>query len=179
MFSAIFWSCSGFLIRALIMNASESALSREEMERRRLAAAQQLLNGFSQARVARLHGVSRTTVSRWHHALVQHGVGSLARRRATGRPSRLTADQLNGIVRIFDAGPQAYGLPNQQWTTGRLARVIEAQFGVRYDVDHVGRLMYKLGLRTLRRRRAHTFYKPSTYSPNMSLSAAEISPTVA
>jgi transposase len=160
------------------MNASESALSREEMERRRLAAAQQLLNGFSQSRVARLHGVSRTTVSRWHHSLVQKGVGSLARRRATGRPSRLTADQLSGIVRIFGDGPQAHGLANKSWTTKRLATVIEAQFGVRYDEDHVGRLMHKLGLRT-RRRRIGSFYEPSIYSPNTSLSVAEISPTVA
>jgi transposase len=160
------------------MNASESALSREEMERRRLSAAQHLLNGYSQSRVARMYGVSRTTASRWHHALLHKGVDSLKKRLATGRPSRLTADQLAGIVRIFSEGPHAHGLEAARWTTGRLAVAIENQFGVRYDEDHVGRLMHKLGLRS-RRPRADHFYVPSAYSPNTSLSAAEISPTVA
>ena len=125
-----------------------------------------------------MYGVSRTTASRWHHALLHKGVDSLKKRRATGRPSRLTADQLNDLARIFAEGPQAHGMDAQRWTTGRLAIVIEGQFGVHYDEDHVGRLMHKLGLRE-RRQRATSFYVPSVYSPNTSLSAAEISPTVA
>jgi putative transposase len=162
----------------IMMNASESALSREEMERRRLSAAQHLLNGYSQSRVARMYGVSRTTASRWHNALVKKGVDSLKKRRATGRPSRLTAEQLQQLVDIFTAGPPASGLHAARWTTGRLALVIEARFGVRYDEDHVGRLMHRLGLRA-RRERADSFYAPSVYSPNTSLSVPEISPTVA
>lgn len=125
-----------------------------------------------------MYGVSRTTASRWHHALVQKGVDSLKKRRATGRPSRLAAAQLQQLVSIFAAGPQAHGLHAERWTTGRLALVIHAQFGIRYDEDHVGRLMHRLGLRA-RRERADSFYAPSVYSPNTSLSVPEISPTVA
>lgn len=125
-----------------------------------------------------MYGVSRTTASRWHNALVHKGVDSLKKRRATGRPSRLTADQLHDLARIFAEGPQAHGLSGDRWTTGRLAKAIEAQFGVHYDEDHVGRLMNKLGLRA-RRQRVENFYVPSVYSPNTSLSAPEISPNVA
>jgi putative transposase len=160
------------------MNASESARSREEMERRRLAAAQQLLNGYSQSRIARMYGVSRTTASRWHNALVQKGVDSLRKRRATGRPSRLTADQLREIAEIFAQGPAMHGFSVGRWTTGRLAIAIENRFGVRYDEDHVGRLIHKLGLRP-KRTAVESFYAPSVYSPNTSLSVSEISPTVA
>ena len=160
------------------MNATESALSRGEMERRRLAAAQHLLNGYSQSRVARMYGVSRTTASRWHHALLHKGVDSLKKRIATGRPSRLTADQLQEVARIFHAGPTNSGFEATRWTTGRLASAIETQFGVRYDEDHVGRLMHRLGLRS-RRARVQEFYVPSVYSPNTALNASEISPTVA
>ncbi len=160
------------------MNASESDLSRGEMERRRLAAAQYLLNGYSQSRVARMYGVSRTTASRWHNALLHKGVDSLKKRTATGRPSRLTAEQLQELSRIYSAGPRSSGFDSIRWTTGRLATTIEAQFGVHYDEDHVGRLMHRLGLRS-RRTRVEGFYAPSAYSPNTSLSASEISPTVA
>jgi transposase len=125
-----------------------------------------------------MYGVSRTTASRWHNALLHKGVESLKKRRATGRPSRLTADQLHELARLFAEGPQAHGMDAARWTTGRLAIVIESQFGVHYDEDHVGRLMHKLGLRA-RRQRTESFYVPSVYSPNTSLSAVEISPTVA
>ena len=125
-----------------------------------------------------MYGVSRTTASRWHNALLHKGVDSLKKRRATGRPSRLTADQLQDIARIFGEGPQVHGIQGERWTTRRLAVAIENQFGVHYDEDHVGRLMHKLGLRE-RRQRVDTFYAPSVYSPNTSLSAPEISPTVA
>jgi transposase len=164
------------------MNASESALTREGMERRRLAAAEQLLTGTSQARVARMYGVSRTTTSRWHSALTRQGVDSLRKRRATGRPSRLTPEQLGDIVLIFREGALASGYNTNRWTTSRLASVIESRFGVHYDDDHVGRLMHKLGLREAMRDAGgvKSFYaEASLYSPNTALSASAISPTVA
>ena len=41
--------------------------------------------------VARKFGVSRTTASRWHRTLDRHGMERLHKRKAPGRPSRLTA----------------------------------------------------------------------------------------
>jgi transposase len=162
-------------------------LTRDEMERRRLAAAQDLLNGVPQARVARKFGVSRTTASRWGRALDDDGVECLRKRRATGRPSRLTAEQRTEIVEMFTAGPRSAGLDSERWTTARLAEAIYNRFGVRYDPDHVGRLMHRLGLRkkpqeTVERPAqflpAPVLYVASRYSPNTSLSLSEISPTV-
>jgi len=166
--------------------------TRDEMERRRLAAAQDLLSGVSQACVARKFGVSRTTASRWQRALVtNHGLECLRKRRATGRPSRLTAVQLAEIVEIHAAGPRAVGFATDRWTTTRLAEVIDRRFGVHYDPDHVGRLMHRLGLR--KRRDGVPVQEPprpdlaapeaspaygSRYSPNTAFSLSEISPTV-
>lgn len=125
----------------------EVSLSREEMEYRRLQAARELANGSSQSRVARKFGVSRTTTSRWQRALEGKGVEGLRRRRATGRPSRLTADQKQEIVGIHEEGARAFGFSDDRWTTARLADAIEKRFGIHYDQDHVGRLMHSLGLR--------------------------------
>ena len=47
-------------------------------------------------------------------------------------------------------GASAYGFSSDRWTTGRLADAIENKFGIRYDQDHVGRLMHKFGLRESR-----------------------------
>jgi transposase len=117
------------------------------METRRLAAAQELLTGVAQAQVARRYGVSRTTASRWHRSIVHKGLEGMRKRTATGRPSRLTADQVDTIRSMYLEGATAHGFPTDRWTTGRLAESIEKQFGIRYDRDHVGRLMHKFGLR--------------------------------
>ena len=53
-------------------------LNRDEMERRRLQAAEDLLKGITQARVARKFGVSRTTASRWYRTLDGQGVESVS-----------------------------------------------------------------------------------------------------
>jgi transposase len=132
------------------MLAPLSVLNRDDMESRRLAAAKDLLNGLSQSQVARRYRVSRTTASRWHRSIVVRGLESLRKRRATGRPSRLTADQIEGIRNIYLAGALAHGFPTDRWTTGRLAIAIEKLTGIKYDQDHVGRLMHKYGLRERR-----------------------------
>src|SRR5437867_3888355 len=129
----------------------ETSLNRDEMETRRLEAVQDLQRGLTQSNVARKFGVSRTTASRWNRALQQKGVESLRKRRATGRPSRLSREQLLLIPDIFAQGAIIHGFPDNRWTTARLALVIEARFGVHYDHDHVGRLMQKLGLREPKR----------------------------
>jgi putative transposase len=130
-----------------MMLAPQRSQNRDEMETRRLAAAQDLLNGVTQSQVARRHGVSRTTASRWYRSIVVKGVEALRKRRATGRPSRLTADQVDSIRKMFVEGASAHGFSSDRWTTGKLAKAIERKFGIRYDQDHVGRLMHKFGLR--------------------------------
>jgi putative transposase len=124
------------------------------METRRLAAANELLSGVSQAQVARRYGVSRTTASRWCRSVSVRGVDSMRKRRATGRPSRLTAYQIQEIRKMYEQGARAWGFATERWTTGRLAEAIERGFGIRYDCDHVGRLMHKFGLREKRHRAA-------------------------
>ena len=125
-----------------------TALNRDEMERRRLEAADDLMQGIPQARVARKFGVSRTTASRWHRALAGHGIERLRKRKAPGRPSRMTAGQMAQLPFIIAEGPRAFGFDSDRWTTARLARAIELRFAIRYDPDHVGRIMNRLGLRS-------------------------------
>src|SRR4051812_2626021 len=98
-----------------------STINRDDMESRRLEAAQDLLNGSSQSTVARKYRVSRTTASRWHRALILKGMDSLKKRRAPGRPCRLAADQMAEIAELWAEGPQAYGFQSKRWTTAKMA----------------------------------------------------------
>src|ERR1044071_2937902 len=101
--------------------AADGLLTRDEMESRRLMAAQDLQEGLSQSQVARKFGVSRTTASRWNRALSGRGVEALRKRRAPGRPSRLNGDQLAMVGNLYQEGPRAAGLDTDRWTTLRFA----------------------------------------------------------
>src|SRR5438105_12100592 len=105
--------------RGIMETAAQGILTRDEMESRRLLAAQDLQTGLPQSQVARKFGVSRTTASRWNRALSGTGFESLRKRRAPGRPSRLTGDQLADITGIYQAGPRAVDLDSDRWTTAR------------------------------------------------------------
>lgn len=126
---------------------AQGILTRDEMESRRLSAAQDLQRGLTQSQVARKFGVSRTTASRWHRALSGRGIDGLRKRRAPGRPSRLNAEQLQLAAEIYRSGPRTAGFQADRWTTARFAGAIRARFGVQYDPDHVGRIIHRLGLR--------------------------------
>src|SRR5204863_9127830 len=102
----------------------ETSLNRDEMEKRRLEAVQDLQRGLTQSSVAPKFGVSRTTASRWNRALRQKGVDALRKRRATGRPSRLGCEQLQLIPDIYAQGAILHRFPDNRWTTARLAAVI-------------------------------------------------------
>jgi transposase len=139
---------------------AQGILTRDEMESRRLLAAQDLQRGLSQSQIARKFGVSRTTASRWHRALNGKGLEALRRRRAPGRPSRLNTEQLSGVAELYRLGARAAGFENDRWTTARFAQGIFTRFGIKYDPDHVGRIMHRLGLRerTRTRRRPELVY---------------------
>jgi hypothetical protein len=68
---------------------------------------------------------------------------------------------------MYFEGAIAHGFPTERWTTGRLAAAIEKQFGIRYDRDHVGRLMHKFGLRE-----RLFVYSPATYVHAAGVSAS-------
>src|ERR1700722_13102325 len=104
--------------------AAQGILTRDEMESRRLLAAQDLQNGLTQSQIAHKFGVSRTTASRWHRAMHRRGVDSLRKRRATGRPSRLTLEQQQGVVELFRNGARVAGFAEDRWTTARFASAI-------------------------------------------------------
>jgi transposase len=112
-------------------------MTREQMEARRLRAAELLAGGMSQADVARVCGVSRTCTSRWGRQM-REGV-DMRMSKATGRPPKLTAEQKEELKTLWSC--------RRKWTCLEFAAVIEAYFAVKYDPDHVSRLVRELGLR--------------------------------
>ena len=154
--------------------AAPSILTRDEMESRRLMAAQELQSGLSQSQVARKFGVSRTTASRWNRSLSGKGLEALKKRRAPGRPSRLNGEQLEALRELYRAGPRVAGFDTDRWTTAKFAAAILAKFAIKYDPDHAGRIMHRLGLRERRKLKKAAPDVLFTFSnPNVALPEVE------
>jgi len=114
-------------------------------QRRRLKAAQLFRRGCSQADVARQLGVSRQAASRWHAAWKVGGEAALAGAGRTGREARLSGDDVCRLEAILLAGAPAAGYETDLWTLKRIAQVIRREFGVKFHVGHVWRVLGQLG----------------------------------
>lgn len=126
-------------------DAYRPKLSRDEMERRRLEAADDLRDGMPQAEVARKYHVSAASVSRWNALRKSGGKQALKRTSPRGKPPALNEEQARALERILVRGAQAYGYEADVWTLPRLADVVRKEFGVKLDQSNVRKLLVRRG----------------------------------
>jgi transposase len=101
--------------------------------------------GWSQTRIADALGVTVSAVSQWLKRARTQDVSALHHRLPSGRPTKLTAEQRAQLLTLLDQGSQAFGFPDNLWTTKRVAWLIQQHFGVSYHPAHVSRLLRALG----------------------------------
>jgi len=126
-------------------NTVGSRRDAQAMEARRLGAIPLLRSGESLSSIARRLNVSRQAVFVWSRQLRRRGQAGLRRRRRSGRPPKLRRAQLAQLPRLLAQGAEAYGFSTSLWTTQRVADLIWRRFQVRYDRDHVCRLLHRFG----------------------------------
>lgn len=114
-------------------------------EARRLSALPRLQRGESLSSVARQLGVSRQAVHQWAVQSRRRGAAGLRRRARPGRPPKLARRQLAQLPRLLARGAESHGFRTGVWTTQRVADLLCKRFGVRYDRDHVCRLLHRFG----------------------------------
>jgi transposase len=121
-------------------------LSRKELERRRLAAGEDLKAGMKESDVARKYGVNPSSVTRWKQMLEKEGMKGLKRRKAPGNKSKLSEDQQKDIKEIILQGAAAYGYKTDLWTLKRVAEVIMKEFGISYHFRSLSDVLHRMGL---------------------------------
>jgi transposase len=62
-----------------------------------------------------------------------------------GRPPRLSAAQRWTLVKRLGQGPLQAGYRTDVWTLGRIAALIQHEFGIRYHPSHVWKVLTALG----------------------------------
>jgi transposase len=101
--------------------------------------------GWKQKDIAAALGVSSASVSGWLKKARSLGPESLRRRKATGPPRRLTAEQREQIAALLEQGAECFGFRGAFWSGARMAEVIRRRFGVSYSSRHAARLLVELG----------------------------------
>jgi len=116
-----------------------------QLEARRLHALSLLQQGLAPVEVARRLGVDRRSVRRWKATARTGGRDAVRARPVPGRPPKLDPAERRRLEQLLLRGAQAAGFATDLWTCPRVATVIRREFGVRYHVDHLGRLLRRLG----------------------------------
>jgi transposase len=119
--------------------------SAQQLEARRLLAAQLLQKNMGVCEVAHLLGVSKASVSGWKGRLATGGIEALKAKPHPGRKPWLSKRQKEQLVKLLLRGARKAGYANDLWTCPRVAEVIRRRFGVEYHPDYIGTLLHKLG----------------------------------
>ena len=112
---------------------------------RRRRALDLLDEGLSLSDVARRVQCAPSSVMRWRDRRRREKNRVYEVRVSPGRPPRLNARQKKKLARLLLKGAMAHGYSTELWTTSRIAEIIERTFDVRYDRDHVGRILHTMG----------------------------------
>jgi len=119
--------------------------SPEQLEHRRRRAVELMEQGYGDTAIARMLNTIAPSVWRWRKAYQRGGRKALTAKPVPGRPPRLTRRQRRSLANRLVKGARAHGFATDLWTCPRIARMIEECYGVRYHVDHIPRLMARLG----------------------------------
>lgn len=114
-----------------------------------------LLNsqGHRSGEIAKLLDSPRSKVSLWLANYQEHGMSGLLEGHRSGRPGQLGEAQQLALADIVESGPVAYGFDCGVWTSPRIARVIQEEFGIEYHPGHVRKLLHRMGFSVQRPRR--------------------------
>lgn len=77
----------------------------DKAARRRVRAGRLLFKGKAPAEVAKAVGAPRQTVYRWLGVLQEHGIDTLREMNKEGRPSLISAEQIDELRQALLAGP--------------------------------------------------------------------------
>ena len=129
--------------------------SKNAAQARRLLAIALVLDGHSRTNAARASGMDRQSLRDWVHRFNAEGPAGLVNKLRSGRPPRMTAEQLQALDAVVEAGPDVETDGVVRWRRADLQRVIAEKYGVALCERSVGRILHDRGFRHVSVRPQH------------------------
>ena len=130
-------------------------LCRNVAQARRLLAIALVMDGHSRTDAATAGGMDRQSLRDWVHRFNAEGPAGLVDKARSGRPSRLSADQLKELDAVVEAGPDVEIDGVVRWRCVDLQRVIAEKYKVKLCERSVGRILNDRGFRHVSVRPQH------------------------
>ena len=122
-------------------------LDHATLEALRERAVQRVQEGESPEVVARVFGIGRTAIYRWHGQYRSGGWGALKAKPLFGRPPKLDGKKLQWVYNtVTQKNPLQLKFVFALWTREMVAKLICDKFGVKLSANSVGRLLAQLGI---------------------------------
>ena len=103
--------------------------------------------GLSCYQVADLLGQHPTTIQRWVRTFETHGFSGLYDRERSGRPRRLTPQQMQTLGHDLRRAPRELGYSQNLWDGTLLSHHLQKRYGVNLGIRQCQRLFRQLGFR--------------------------------
>ena len=134
---------------SLIINGLQDEIRRNKDARydHRLHVVLLVARGNSCRQVAEDLGDSLRTVQSWVNAFNRDGLPGLMEAEHSGRPSRLTDEQMNIISEALRRTPTDFGLPGNIWDGKNLSAFIQQRFQLTVGIRQCQRFFSELGFR--------------------------------
>jgi transposase len=94
--------------------------------------------------ISKIIETPRQNISTWLKNYERHGYNALLEGQRSGRPGKLSNDQLIELGDIIDSGPISYGYTSAIWTSIMIRDVIRDEFSVKYHSGHVRKILHDL-----------------------------------
>ena len=119
--------------------------SAAQLEARRRRALELLDLGTHPQDVASQLGVTRRSVDIWRKKYREQGEEAILAKPHPGRACFLNDEQLEDLCERLVEGAVSQGFESDLWTCPRVQSLIDREYDVLYHVDHLPRLLRKLG----------------------------------
>ena len=107
-----------------------------------------MLSGFPAKELAKYCGESERTLQSWLKKVDEQGWETLISKKQTGRPSRLSNQQVEEIRIAVQANPEQSGY--NVWDGPTLSDYIKNQYGIEYGVRASQYLLHRMGFSLIR-----------------------------
>lgn len=120
-------------------------LAKQEYVGLRIRCIELLQEGHIPFHVARMLGRSPSWVNSTQKRYATGGAEALKGIKHPGGKPKISAGQVDELIKELEKGAPAHGFMGDLWTRKRVGAVIERLFGQKYDPSQIGRILKKAG----------------------------------